>query len=156
MEPLDHLPEIFNDEEAPLKRRIEAASLVLQHCASDELVDDAVAFLTEISKSDVAAIHRIESVKALARRLTPKVSAPTNGQGDPARWREQWIRRFADERRSELYKLGLWPAPEGWMSDLLDPSWEPPPGPGYGPVEPEGFGDKLQAARMKLKNGGQR
>ena len=41
MEPLAELADIYLDEETSLRRRVEAAALVLQHAASDELVADA-------------------------------------------------------------------------------------------------------------------
>ena len=139
MEPLAELAKIFMDNTAPLRRRIEAAALVLQHAAPEGLTNQATDFLMSVAKMDVAPDYRIEAVKSLAKRQTPKASAPPTNGGNPALWREQWIRRISDERRKELYKLGLWPPPKGWMDDLIDPNWVPPEGPGYGPVEPEGF-----------------
>lgn len=172
MEPLAQLANIYSDEETALRRRVEAAALVLQHAASEELVADASEFLIAVSKADEALPDcRIEAIKALAKRQVPKAASPGTAGNNPAAFREAWIRQISADRRSELRELGLWPAPEGWADDLKSPDWVPPEGnpPGYPPrTDFTGMGEELRAARLELmaerkrsgnggnENGGQR
>ena len=148
MEPLTQLADIFNDEEVPLRRRIEAAALVLQHEAPDELVADAADFLMSVAKMDVAATYRIEAVKALAKREVPRAGtvAPVNR----AEWTEGWRNLAIDERRKALQAAGEWEdRPADWADDLKSPDWIPPEGNPNPPVDVVGFGDRMRAYEKK-------
>src|SRR6516164_516102 len=101
---LDELRVIFYNPDEPLGRRIEAASLVLQHDAPGTLVADAIEFLETVSKSnDVHAGYRIDSIKALAKRQVPKAAVPGQAAGPNGR-REAWQRWVAAKRRVALMK----------------------------------------------------
>lgn len=143
---LDELRVIFYNPDEPLGRRIEAASLVLQHDAPEALVTDATEFLETVAKShdSISGSYRIDAIKALAKRQVPKAGVPGPTRGDR---RAVWQRWVSAQRRMALWKAGEWtdPPPKGWDDDIYSPDWIAPEG---DPPWSNGGANEIEVARL--------
>jgi hypothetical protein len=146
------LRKIFLDPTISIRRRIEAAEAVLTFESPPDVADDARAFLAEIFENlDHDIDLRLDALKVMRKAEARRVTQPILSPGEAHRNREAWRKKAIDERRKELIEAGLWPAPDDWADDLKSPDWVPPPGNPNPPLDVENLGDRMRAARLKLK-----
>ena len=145
---VETLREIMFDDDAPLRRRVEAAEAILAFEAPKNATDEAKTFLTEVHEDkgvsrDLRAEAAIIMRKAEARKVTaPPTTASTGERGLAYRMAQA---RARNELRETLEAKGLWPAPPGWDAHIMSPDR---PGPPEGePLNPTGLADRIGAAR---------
>jgi hypothetical protein len=123
------LLEIMSNGGAPMRRRIEAADTLLSYEGPEQVVEQTRAFLVAVleDRERVSTDYRLEAGKLLRKAEARKVVHQSVRSADADRWRETWRQMAIGRRRLKLFRAGLWPAPEGWYDDLIDPDYEPGP-----------------------------
>jgi hypothetical protein len=123
------LIEIMFNENALMRRRIEAAEAVLSYEAPEAVVERTKGFLTAVFEDSehVGVEDRLEALKLMrkaeARKITPQSTRSADADKDRELWRDVEIAT----RRMKLYKAGLWElATPDWADDLLGRDYVPP------------------------------
>jgi hypothetical protein len=121
------LIDIMSDPEAPLRRRIEATSGLLDYEATAEAVETAKVFLTSVFEDRQQHVDdRLDALKLMRRAEAAKiVRRPIR---EVAEDRIEHCRLIETLRRKgALIKAGVWPLPEGWDADLVGADYVPAP-----------------------------
>ena len=123
------LIQIIADTDAPLRRRLEAAELLLAYEAPQEAVDQAKAFLTSVFEDAEQRVDdRLDALK-LMRKAEVRKTAPTVPAVNARKNRELWRQLEIGHRRAGMFKAGLWgDHPKDWAADLLSEDYVEPPG----------------------------
>jgi len=118
------LREIFFDPDNGLKSRIEAAETILSYQAPDELVEEAIEFLTQLSEDRQTPVTlRLAALKIIRKAEASKVQTRTIE--DEQTEREQARAFLKIKRRLAIYKAGLSPPPPGCFDDLDAEDFDP-------------------------------
>ena len=112
------LIEIMSDQDAPLRRRIDATEGLLDYEAPAEAVEAAKVFLTSVFEDRHQHVDdRLDALKLMRRAEAAKiVRRPVR---ELTRDRVEHCRLMETlHRKAALIDAGVWPLPEGWDADL--------------------------------------
>jgi hypothetical protein len=147
---IDALIKIMRDEKVPIRRRIEAASGLLDYEAPLEAVELAKEFLKSVFEDPAQHVDdKLDASKLMRKAEAAKISRPmarATNEGDCELSRNLEIAH----RRLALMDAGVWPPPPGWIDDLLSKDYKPLHGSGGGTRTFVGMGDRLREARERL------
>lgn len=124
------LLEIMSNEDALLRRRIEAAEAVLGYEAPKEIVERTKVFLTAVFEDSehVCVEDRLEALRLMRKAEAPRIAQQTIRAANSDKDRELWRDLEIAARRMKLYKAGLWgQVTPDWADDLLRDDYIPPP-----------------------------
>jgi hypothetical protein len=120
------LRQIFRDEEAPPRARIEAAEAILSYEAPADLIQEAKGFLIELLQDQEMSVSlRLEASKILRKAEAPKVQNGPVASVDKVAEREMARDILKAKRRLAIHLAGLWPPPSGYCDDLDAEGFDP-------------------------------
>jgi len=141
------LLDIMADAEAPLRRRIEAASGLLDYEAPEEAVEVAKAFLTSVFEdADQHVDFRLDALKLMRKAEARKITQPTVSAADDRVNREAWRKIEVARRRATMVGAGMWPPAEGWADDLSPENYVAPPG---SAMSNDNLADTVRESRLR-------
>ena len=141
------LLEIMADAEAPLRRRIEAASGLLDYEAPAEAVEIAKAFLTAVFEdADQHVDFRLDALKLMRKAEARKITQPTTTAADAQANREAWRKLEVARRRAAMAGAGMWPPAKGWADDLSGEAYVAPPG---SAMSNDNLADTVRQSRLR-------
>jgi hypothetical protein len=119
------LIDIMSDPEAPLRRRIEATSGLLDYEATEEAVEAAKVFLTSIFEDRGQHVDdRLDALKLMRRAEAAKiVRRPIREIPEDRIEHCRLIETL--RRKGALINAGVWPLPKGWDADLVGADYVP-------------------------------